>query len=155
MHSMRLLITLLCLALCGLNLEATNPPETSVQQKFVPVKSTDGNGAIFSELHQFPTNDSKTLAVQANAGIGDQFPVQEKGQPALFEVFVADGDNDHLMLEIRTKGDPQKIELKRDKSVEVQIDGIKYRFLFPTVSVSSAAKATTTNQAFIIVGRDR
>jgi hypothetical protein len=120
-----------------------------VRQRFVPGKSE--NGASWSALRPEPDNRGGVF-LQAWAGIGEKFPVKEKGGPTLFEVTVLDGDDDHLLMEVRSKEVTQKIDVRRDKSEQVVIAGIRYELAYPSTSVSSADKATT-NQAMIMVCR--
>jgi hypothetical protein len=120
-----------------------------VRKRFVPGKSE--HGASFSQLRPEPDNRGGVF-LQAWAGIGDTFPVREKDGPALFEVTVLNGDDDHLVLEVRSKAVTQKIDVRRDKSEHVVVAGIRYELAYPSVSVSSADKQTT-NQAMILVCR--
>jgi len=78
--------------------------------------------------------------------------VREKDGPTLFEVTVLDGDDDHLVMEVRSKEMTQKVDVRRDKSEPVTIGGIRYELAYPSISVSSADKPTT-NQAMIMVCR--
>jgi hypothetical protein len=122
-----------------------------VRLRFVP-KAHEGNGASSTELHAFPGPDSRREAVQAWAGVGDSFPVREKGGKTLFEVAVVAGDDDRLEIEIRLQGAPQKVTVVRDQRATVKVAGKEYEFVYPSVRGSSADK---TDQAMIIVSRAR
>ena len=120
-----------------------------IRKRFVPGKSE--HGASFSALRPGP-DQSGGLFLQAWAGIGDKFPVREKDGPTLFEVTVLDGDDDHLVMEVRHKDVTQKIDVRRDKAAFMTVEGIQYELAYPSISVSSADKPTT-NQAMIMVCR--
>ena len=127
----------------------------SVRQVFVPAKTE--HGASWSALHKGgpgePFKDRYWL--QAWAGVGDTFPVQEEGKPVLFEVAVTSGDNDQLSIEVRSKEKTQKITVERDKRTIVESGGVKYELLYP--STSKAAKEgekPTTNQVMLIITRE-
>src|SRR5215213_10119964 len=83
----------------GVAAEAVNHPPTAPgaaanapsRLRFVP-KPHAGNAASSSELHPFPEAESKREAVQAWSGVGDSFPVREKGGKRRFEVAVVAGN---------------------------------------------------------------
>jgi hypothetical protein len=118
-----------------------------VRRRFVPGPSE--HGASFSALRPGPEKDGGSF-LQAWAGVGENFPVKDKTGVTLFEVTVLEGDDDHLVMQIRAKEETQKIDVKRDKSEPVTVAGIRYEVAYPSVSVSSADK-TTSNQAMILV----
>lgn len=125
-----------------------------VRQKFVPVKTGDASsarGASFSRLVPGPPEHGGLL-LHAHAGIGDKFPVRESDGETLFEVLVAAGDDDHLVLEVRSKGANQRCDVKRDMPMEVTVSGVKYLLSFPSVTVDPRANPTT-DQAMIMVIR--
>lgn len=135
---------------------AAAPPEKTVKPvrlRFVPV-AHDGNRASSSELHPFPEPDSMREAVQAWAGLGDSFPVREKGGKALFEVAVVTGDDNRLEIELRETGAVQKVSLPRDQRVTARVGGREYEFVYLSVS-GNPADRMTTDQAMIIVSRAR
>ncbi len=112
------------------------------------------NGAVFSALTKGGLGGAENYWMEARSGVGGKFPVGEADGPKLFEVVVAKGDDDHLELETRCKGATAKLELKRDKTVDTEVAGQKYKFLFPNVYV--AGKETdkpTTPKAMIIIKR--
>jgi hypothetical protein len=130
---------------------------TSVPQRFVPgSKPMKGEsafeGASWMSLTDKGPPGPNILWTMVRSGIGDQFPVQKEEGPILFWVTVTEGDDAHLVLELPAKDGTQKIELKRDKAVEAQIAGVKYEFLFPTMSVAAAEnEKPTTPKATIMV----
>lgn len=146
---------LLALMLCGCAARGDHAPG-AVPLRFVPAtqSTTDAchqSNASWSAFVPFPDKDGRPH-VFAHAGVGDSFPVAEKDGPTLFEVFVVSGNDDHLVLEIQSKGPAQRIDVARDKSVPVQVAGGTYELMYPRVSVSSTGR-TTTGQAMIIVMR--
>jgi len=94
------------------------------------------------------------LWMQARAGVGDKFPVGEKDNATLFEVAVAEGNDERLVVEVRAKEGVQRVELPRDTSAPVEVAGAKYELRFPTVSVAAApGEKPSTNKATIQVSR--
>ena len=128
-----------------------------VRVRFVPdlhrkKGEASGHGASWSKLDPGP--EKGILWLQAHAGIGDKFPVREKDDVTLFDVVVKEGDDDHLVLEIRSKKALQKIDLHRDKREVVEVDGVKYEILYPSVSVAAGGNdRPTTDQAMLMVTR--
>lgn len=138
------------LLLCGCT--HRDPTFYVVRQQFVPATGpASGAGASWSSLSAAPRHPEIVWA-QARAGIGDLFPVQDETGQTAFEVEVAEGDDDHLLLEIRSKEGSQRVGLPRDEPAQVHVGGRDYELLFPTVTVSSA-DVTTTSKALIIVTR--
>ena len=125
-----------------------------VRVRFVPGGPPEkGSSGGASWMPLGPGPGKETLWVQAHAGVGDKFPVADKKGTLYFEVAVTAGDDDHLVLEIRTKESTQKLDLPRDKSGAVEIGGKKYEILYPSVSVSRKAGEDhpTSNTAMIII----
>ena len=133
----------------------------SVRLEFVPgadpqssLESSDG--AVWSPLRAGPDPQLGGLFLQAWAGIGHEFPVKEEGGPTLFEVAVVEGNDARLVVEVRSEAPAtQTVELKRDQTVPVEVDGATYELLYPTCDVSSAQNRTTTNKAMLIVTTPR
>jgi len=90
--------------------------------------------------------------LRAHVGIGDRFPVREENGPALFDVIVTDGNDDHLVLAIRSPNGSQTIDVPRDKPTAAQIADRQYEFLYPSVHVDPTVGAAT-EQAFLILTR--
>ena len=151
-------ILALCLPLSIVAAEPA-PPAKAVKQQLVRLEFNPGGGpwsgetpfqgASFSALGPGPGKD---LFMQAHAGIGDRFPVQNKAGATLFEVVLENGLDDHLMVLV-TGGDvDQKVRLSRDKGVEIAIAGAKYTLCFPTTRVAAApGEHPSTNKAMIFV----
>ena len=118
-----------------------------VRQRFVP--DAREHGASFSALRPGTGKDGEQF-LQAWASVGDSFPVKDQAEKTRFTVVVKDGDDDHLVMEIRNDEAVQRIDVKRDKFAEVTVAGTRYILSYPSVSVSSADKATS-NQAMIMV----
>jgi hypothetical protein len=155
----KLLGVLIGLLFCGCAVHDGSKPH-SVRLRFVPeaapqspLESSDS--AVWSALRPGPNPQSGELFLQAWAGIGHKFPVQEEGGPTLFEVTLKQGNDDRLVAEVRSKQGTQTVELKRDKSVPVTIAGITYRLLYPTCDVSSTQGKSATNKAMLIVTTPR
>jgi len=90
--------------------------------------------------------------VRAHAGIGDTFPVQEKDGRRLFDVVIPEGNDDQLLVEVRSQAGTQRIDLPRDKTVTVEIEGSRYDWYYPSTYVNPDGKATT-DKAFLIITR--
>ena len=131
--------------------------KVAVRMRFVPggppaKGATDFRGASWTELGPGP--EKGVLWLQAHAGVGDKFPVIDKQGLHLFEVVLADGDDDHVVLEIRSQEGAKKIDLPRDKPGAVKVAGIKYDLLYPSISVGAApGEKPTTNKAMLMVTR--
>lgn len=126
----------------------------AMRQRFVPGPhdSSSGGGANWTALHQFSDDKPGVLMVMAHAGIGDMFPVQEEHKPKLFDVIVIAGDDEHLMLEVRSEEGLQRLDLGRDGTVWVKVGGCKYSMAYPSVTVNPGSKPTT-DKAMILVHR--
>lgn len=147
------------LLLCGCAVHDGNKPH-SVRLRFVPGADPQSSlesshSAVWSSLRPGPDPQHGELFLQAWAGIGHKFPVQKEGGPTLFEVAVVEGNDDRLVVEVRSKTGTQTVELKRDKPVPVQVAGATYELLYPTCHVSAAQDRSTTNKAMLIVTAPR
>jgi hypothetical protein len=126
-----------------------------LRMRFVPggppaKGSSDFEGAAFTDLGPGP--EKGVLWCQAHAGVGDEFPVIDKQGVKLFDVRLAEGDDDHVVLEIRSKEGAKKIDLARDKRGSVKVAGIEYELLYPSVSVAGTPdEMPTTNKAMLMV----
>jgi hypothetical protein len=139
--------------------EKSAPKQISVRLEFHPgggpARGEAGfQGASWSKLA--PGLDPKALTLQARAGIGDKFPVQENEQTTLFEITLENGTDDHLMVSIDSEAGSQKLRRARDKEAAVLVAGVKYLLLYPTLHVAGkAGERPTTNKATIVVKRLR
>ena len=131
-----------------------DPQLHAMRQRFVPVPhdSSGGGGANWTALHQFSDDEPGVLMLMARAGIGDTFPIQEENLPKLFDVIVVAGDDDHLMLEVRSEEVLQRLDLRRDETLWVKVAGHKYSLAYPSVTVNSDSQPTT-DRAMILVHR--
>ena len=131
--------------------------QQSVRMRFVPGTpprkgSVDYAGASQTDLGPGPVKG--VLWCQAHAGVGDQFPVIDKEGVKLFEVRLAEGNDDRVVLEISSKEGVKKIDLPRDKRGAVKVGGIEYELLYPSVSVAGTPdEKPTTNKAMLMVTR--
>jgi hypothetical protein len=122
-------------------------------EPYSPLEASDS--AAWSALRPGPGPHSGELFLQAWAGIGHKFPVQKEGGPTLFEVALIQGNDDHLVVEVRSREGTRRVELKRDRPVPVEVAAITYELLYPTCNVSSAQNRSTTNKAMLIVTTPR
>ena len=110
--------------------------------------------ASWSRLSPAPGKENGDSFLIAHAGIGDTFPVQDEEGYILLAIVVAAGNDDHLLVEVRSKEASQMIDLRRDKHTPVQIAGIDYELYYPSVSVNAAEnEKRTTSKATLIVTR--
>lgn len=125
----------------------------AVRQRFVPdPHNSSSSGANWTALHQSAEDKPGVLMVMAHAGIGDTFPVQEERKPKLFDVMVVAGDDEHLILDVRSEESSQRLNLHRDGTVLVNVVGHKYSLAYPSVTVRPDSKPTT-DKAMILVHR--
>jgi hypothetical protein len=109
-------------------------------------------GASWSALGPGPGRDN---FMQASAGLGDRFPVQDKHGVTHFEVIVENGVDDHLVVLITSADVEQRVRLPRDKPAKVTVAGNKYTLLFPTNRVAAApGERPSTNKARIFITRE-
>ncbi len=123
---------------------ATTRPAT-IRQKFVPGK--DDRGTSFTALTPFDKDGISRLF--ADVTLAGTFPVERDGK-TIFNVTMLEGDDDHLILEVREKESKRKLELQKDKSVTLTAAGQEYHILYPSVTVN-AGSAPTTSAAFIVM----
>jgi hypothetical protein len=134
---------------------ATSEPAKSgtIRQRFVPAAAgTAARGASWSALHPSQMDSPGVWMAMARAGMGDTFPIAEDAGPTLFKVFVATGDDDHLVLEVSSTEGTQRVDLHRDRPASIQVAGRTYKLSYPSVYVAPTAKPTTT-QAMLMVHR--
>ncbi len=129
----------------------------TVRLRFVPGGPPAKGAADFKGASQTalgPGPQKGVLWCQAHAGVGDHYPVMSKEGVTFFEVLLAEGDDDQVVLEIRSKEGAKKIDLPRDKPRSVEVAGIKYDFLYPSVFVAAVpGEKPTTNKAMLMVTR--
>jgi hypothetical protein len=148
----RLVVFVIALSVCGCAVDNGSKPHL-VRLRFVPVDThaESGGGANWSRLSPAP-NRPGALWATVHAGLGDEFPVQDQDGRVLFEVVVPEATDENFVLEVRSEGGPQTIDLQRDKPLTVQVAKASYEFYYPTCNVSSARK-TTTHKAMLILTR--
>ena len=114
----------------------------SQQIVFVPDKSglNDGvNHATWSGFNPAWGREDDRLQVMATAGLGDSFPVAD------FRVYVKDGTDNVVVLEIRAKEGTKHISVKRNSVRDIVVSGIEYTFSFPRVEVGLDAGEDVVN----------
>ncbi|MHC4478749.1 MAG: hypothetical protein ACYTEL_24205 [Planctomycetota bacterium] len=129
-----------------------NLKSSTVRQQFEPIDSeVSDRGANWTALVPAPDRPG-AFWVRAHVGIGDTFPVQEKDGRRLFDVVIAEGNDDQLLVEVRCQAGMQRIDLPRDKTVTVEIEGNRYEWYYPSTYVNPDGR-TTTDKAFLIIMR--
>jgi hypothetical protein len=131
-----------------------DPPMTSVRLRFVPggkawKGETEFKGASWTRLGSGLRPGE--LFMQARAGIGDGFPVEDTKGMTLFQIKLLEGDDDRVTVEVKSHSETQKFVLHRDQSSAVSVAGKKYQLLYPSVSVSADPKENpSTNKATLM-----
>src|SRR5262249_37949839 len=110
-----------------------------------------GAGTSWSRLN--PTDRTGLLMEQAWVVVGGKFPVQNTDRGTLFEVGVTGGDDDHLMVEGRSEGSTQKLDLRRDQRASVRINGREFQLLYPSVYVNEAGKPSSGAAMLIVTSK--
>lgn len=129
----------------------------SVRVRFVPGSlpmkgEASYEGASWTAL--VPGPQRGVLWLQAHAGIGDKFPVQSQAGETLFEVLLVKGNDDHVVLEVRSKEDSQSIDLVRDRVKSLKVGEIEYEFDYPSIYIGAAKnEKPTTPKAMLMVTR--
>ena len=150
----------LCVLLAGCGASEIESAEHSVRLRFVPGSAPSSplessEGAVWSSFSPPPIPDATYVMLNGWAALGDKFPVGHRNEPALFEIRLVDGDDDHLALELLFEGGPKSIDVKRDSPEEVTIGGVAYRINYPSIKVSAAEGKSTTNKATILVTKPK
>jgi hypothetical protein len=156
------LLLVLCLHFQARAVEPPVPAKKVVKQQLMRLEFNPGGGpwkgeaafqgASFTKLGPGLGRDN---FMQARAGIGDRFPVQDKEDVTLFEVELENGLDDHLVVLITSGDVDQKVRLPRDKRVPITVAGSKYTLLFPTNQVAAApGERPSTNKATIFVTKE-
>jgi protein involved in polysaccharide export with SLBB domain len=129
--------------------EDANPGMTRV--RFVPDGADDSAGASFTELG--PSPQPGYLVASAWAGIGEKFPVRRDGR-TLFEVFVLAGDDDRVILKLRTKDTAEQAGIQRQQAARFTVDGKTYSLAYPSLWVNAGGKSTTSKARLEVWCRD-
>lgn len=149
------LLAIACLFLVGCATKTEPVPDGSVRLRFVPgsppANPANTPGTSFSALHLKNFTDENTYGLFANAIIGGPFPVKYQDGPVLFSVVMTEGDDDRITLKINADSGEQLITIDRDVPEYADVDGARYRFRYPSVSVATSANQTTTNSAHIFI----
>ena len=114
-----------------------------------PLEST--KGAVISRLHAGLFSSPDREGMNAQASIGDTFPVARENEPSLFEVRMKDGNDDRLTLEVSYKNELNVITLQRDEAKSLTVEGVAYDFLYPSTEVAATDNKLTTNKATIFI----
>ena len=150
----------LCVLFAGCGAYEGEPAAHSVRLRFVPGSPPSSplessNGAVWSSFSSPPIPDASYLMLNGRVAVGDKFPVGHQNEPALFEIRLVDGDDDHVALELLFEGGPKSIDVKRDSPEEVTTGGVVYRINYPSIEVSSVDGKSTTNKAMIVVTKPK
>lgn len=119
--------------------------------RFLPSAEKSRGGASVTALVPAPGRPG-ALWLRAEAGLGDTFPVREQGGPTLFEVAVVEGNDVHLVLEVRSGKDSRRVSVPRDVPKKLDVAGATYEFYYPTCHVSSK-DWPVTSKVLIMVTR--
>src|SRR5947207_2811510 len=117
----RIFLSALTIACAGFTAFAADAPPAAgdaaqtIRVRFVPDKAGE-KGAYGTHLGQPP-------GAMIHLGVGDKFSVKDKGDRTVFVMSMPDGNDDHVVLEIKTKEASQKLDIKRDKSESVVVAG--------------------------------
>ena len=147
---MRSLVSvLLVIVLCGCVAHETDEPH-SVRLRFTPddPSLTVAGSASWSRLGAFPGG-----AARINTPLSGEFPITGEDGLIHFKAVLVGGDDDCLVLELRSENGSQRIEVQRDKPVTVRVAESKYEFSYPSIYVSSADIPTEEN-AYAPIGAD-
>jgi hypothetical protein len=125
----------------------------AVRQRFVPQKKgkDEGNHASGTKLSRGMLEPGQ-LTAMAHLGLDDVFPVRDEHGQKLFEIHLTDGNDQHLVLEIRAKEVVQKIAVACNEATDVVVGGLKYELYYPATEVGPNDPPTTA-QAMIIISQ--
>src|SRR5215204_3270949 len=118
--------------------EPIPPKQEAKRQQLVRLEFNPGGGPWSGETpfqgaswHALGPGPGNGNSMQARAGIGDRFPVEDKGGTRHFEIELENGLDDHLVVLVIAGDVDQKVRLPRDKPVEITVAGAKYTVLYP------------------------
>lgn len=138
--------------------EQENP--LSVEMVFIPGSEhhsglAAAHSAVSMNMSRGFMNEKNLYRMMGHAAIGEDFPVRlaEAPDDYLFHVKLVDGDNEGLQLRVYKDDSSQRIEVKRDETTEVEVDGKTYSFWFPRSYVASDAGYSNTPKATITITR--
>ena len=110
--------------------------QRTVRRIFRPTAEV-AKGASWSQLfHMSGSGDKNLLTALVTAHLGDQFPVQKDGK-TLFEVRVAAGNDEQIVVEVLARDRKTTHTLVRDKPVQVEVDGRKFTLQYGSTVVAS------------------
>ena len=129
---------------CATNRVSPAPPE-SVEIRFVPKPTGDGNGACWSALAPFIDGD---IVATAHLGMGDWFPVAEPESPELFQVHLVAGDDAEVTVEARAGSVARRMAIQKDGNAKCEIAGDRYEFAYPRQYVAKSSLPATGTTGF-------
>lgn len=140
---------LLVIVLCGCAAHESNEPH-SVRLRFTPddASLTVAGSASWSRLGAFPGG-----AARITTPLGGEFPITDEDGRIRFKATLVGGDDDHLVVELHSEDESQRIEVQKDKPVTVRVAESKYEFSYPPSYVSSANIPTEEN-AYAPIGAE-
>lgn len=110
--------------------------QRTVRRIFRPTAEV-AKGASWSQLfHMSGSGDKNLLTALITAHLGDKFPVQKDGK-TLFEVRVAAGNDEQIVVEVLASDRKTTHTLIRDKPVQVEVDGRKFTLQYGSTVVAS------------------
>ncbi|MDB6147571.1 MAG: hypothetical protein JWO45_1235 [Spartobacteria bacterium] len=147
--------TLVCVVFVGAAADLPPPAEKAkspnVRIRFDPgavaTKGFDHKGASGTSIGPPP-------GAMIHIGLGESFPVGDKSGQKLFDMSMAKGDDDNLVLEIKNDDTKQTLELKRDKAGSIVVAGVTYHILYPSVEVGRTGdEVPISNQVMLVVSK--
>ncbi len=114
----------------------------AVRTKFVPLKKGDpaAKGASGTTLSR-KSFDPTALVAMLHIGLGESFPIHDEQGKQRFMLTMTEGDDGHLVFELKGNGEAQKLAVVRDEPGEITVDGVRYEISYPTTEVNSEAEA--------------
>ena len=154
---MRLVLLIgLAIALTACSRDDAADPGT-VRQKFVPVTASDAahRSPSWSEMHPSPDGDKSVTWMQAYVGVDDTIPVREEGKQ-LFQLHIAEGNDETLSIDLIAGPDSQRFELHRDRGIGVNLPIGSFVVTFPSLKVAAKPGETaTSSQVMLLVHHTR
>jgi hypothetical protein len=114
----------------------------AIRTKFVPLKKGDpaAKGASGTTLSR-KSFDPTALVAMLHIGLGESFPIHDEQGKQRFMLTMTEGDDGHLVFEVKGNGQAQKVAVVLDEPAEITVDGTRYEISYPTTEVSSEAEA--------------
>jgi hypothetical protein len=145
----KLVCVLLVIVLCGCAAHESNEPH-NVRLRFAP---DDPSLTVAGSVSWGRLGGSPGGAALIRTPLGGEFPIRDEDGRIHFKATLVGGDDDHLVVELRSENGSQRIEVQRDKPVTVRVAESKYELSYPSSYVSSADIPTEEN-AYAPIGAE-